>query len=317
MMAAPPQILVVRGGALGDFILTLPVLAALRERFPRARLTVLGYPHIAQLALTGGLADEVRAIEARGLAAFFNPQADPPAEWAAFFAGFAVIVSYLYDPDGFFQECVRRCSRATFLPGPHRPDDSQPAHATEVFLQPLERLAIFDADPVPRLRLETPLATASRSRPRLAVHPGSGSERKNWPEDRWADLLRQLAGEAPLELLLVGGEVEGQRLQRLARCWPADRLTVAQGRPLPELARHLASCDAFVGHDSGVTHLAAALGLRGLALWADTNPAVWRPRSDRFRLLRHPHGLAALPVADVREAVTTLLAESGANAGQT
>jgi heptosyltransferase-3 len=51
-----PRILVIRGGAIGDFILTLPVLAALRERFPGVEIEVLGYPHIASLALSGGLA---------------------------------------------------------------------------------------------------------------------------------------------------------------------------------------------------------------------------------------------------------------------
>ena len=65
------RILVIRGGAIGDFILTLPAITALRRQFPRAHLEILGYPHIAQLALLGGLVDRVQAIEARGLAGFF------------------------------------------------------------------------------------------------------------------------------------------------------------------------------------------------------------------------------------------------------
>jgi len=62
------KILVVRGGAIGDFILTLPVFAALREHFPNAHLEVLGYAHIASLAKAGGLVDAVRSIEAGPLA---------------------------------------------------------------------------------------------------------------------------------------------------------------------------------------------------------------------------------------------------------
>ncbi len=65
------KILVIRGGAIGDFILTLPVLAALRRQFPRTHLEVLGYPHIAGLALAGGLVQRVQSIEARALAGFF------------------------------------------------------------------------------------------------------------------------------------------------------------------------------------------------------------------------------------------------------
>lgn len=303
MPAERPRILVIRGGAIGDFILTLPVLAALRARFPQARLTVLGYPHIAQLALAGGLADEVRPIEARGLAAFFNARAEPPADLAAFFADCVVILSYLYDPDRIFEENVRRCTRATFIAGPHRPDEARARHATEVFLEPLSRLAIFDADPVPCLRLQGPAVAPSPGRRLLAAHPGSGSERKNWPEARWIELLERLAARPGLELLLVGGEAEAERLPRLARCWPAGRLHLALSLPLAELAGRLAGASAFLGHDSGITHLAAALGLPGVVLWGDTNAAVWAPRSERMRLVRHPQGLAALPVNAVAAAL--------------
>lgn len=302
------QILVIRGGAIGDFILTLPVLAALRAQFPSAHLTVLGYPHIAGLAVLGGLADAVKPIEARGLAACFNARAEVPTEWAEFFAGFAVILSYLYDPDSVFEQHVRRCTSAVFIAGPHRPTEAGGIHACETFLKPLERLAIFGADPVPRLAPKSDASGGSPGRPKLAVHPGSGSERKNWPEANWVELLRRLAGRTTADLLLIGGEAEGERLAHLARVWPADRLAVAQSLALTELARHMASCTAFIGHDSGITHLAAALGLRGLALWGDTDPAVWHPRGERMRRLRAPEGLAALTVDCVETELLDLLA---------
>ena len=65
------KILVIRGGAIGDFILTWPAIAALREKFPNHRLEILGYPRIAQLAILGGLADSVSPIEAPTLSPFF------------------------------------------------------------------------------------------------------------------------------------------------------------------------------------------------------------------------------------------------------
>ena len=64
------KILVIRGGAIGDFILTLPAITALRQQFPEAHLEVVGYPHIVQLAEAGGLVNRVQAIEARALAGF-------------------------------------------------------------------------------------------------------------------------------------------------------------------------------------------------------------------------------------------------------
>ena len=67
-----PRILVIRGGAIGDFVLTLPVLAALRERFPKAELEILGYPRIAAMAVDAGLVRAVHALESPGLAMFFT-----------------------------------------------------------------------------------------------------------------------------------------------------------------------------------------------------------------------------------------------------
>ena len=147
------KILVIRGGAIGDFVLTMPAVAALRNRFPAAHLEVLGYPHIVQLALAGRLVDRVQSIEARALAGFFARGGILDADLAEYFSEFDLIVSYLFDPDGVFQANVCRCSPAQFIAGPHRPREPEKVHAAKVYLKPLERLAIFEADALPRLDL--------------------------------------------------------------------------------------------------------------------------------------------------------------------
>src|SRR5690606_3127390 len=144
-----------------------------------------------------------------------------------------------------------------FIVGPHRPDEAQDIHATDVFLKPLERLAIFDADPVPRLKVD---AKDSKPNGQLALHPGSSSERKNWPEQNWAALIERLLAQTSVDLLITGGEAEGDRLQRLTAALPPNRCSVANSLPLAELAQRLQSCSGYVGHDTGITHLAAALG---------------------------------------------------------
>ena len=300
------HILVIRGGAIGDFILTLPVLAALRENLPQARLEILAYPRVAPLAVAAGLAAAARSIEARPLAGFFAARGSLDEELQNYFASFAVILSYLYDPDGIFQANIERCSRAQFIAGPHRPDERDALHATDVFLKPLERLAIFDANPSPRL----PLTSHLSPQPSLALHPGSGSESKNWFESNWSQFLRALVRETNIPLLLIGGEAEGERLQRLTRDLPPGRFALAENLPLVELAQRLAGCRAFLGHDSGITHLAAAVGLPGLVLWGPSNDAVWRPRSERMKILRGAPGLASLPVANVLAGVKEMLAEA-------
>lgn len=165
------KILVIRGGAIGDFILTLPAIAALRRQFPTAHLEVLGYPHIAQLALAGGLVNRVQSIEAGALAGFFARNGELAEDLADYFSEFDVILSYLYDPDRIFQTNVGLCTAAQFIVGPHRADEQRRLHATKVYLQPLERLAIFDADPIPRL----PIAPRPSPLPLVPLLP------RSWP----------------------------------------------------------------------------------------------------------------------------------------
>jgi len=309
------KILVIRGGAIGDFILTLPAMAALRRQFPEAHVEVLGYPHIVPLALAGGLADQAQSIEARALAGFFARGGELAEELADYFSEFDLIVSYLYDPDQIFQNNVGRCTGAQFITGPHRADEGARLHAAKAYLKPLERLAIFDADPVPRLSLDPePLVSPNPARAgeggstldSLALHPGSGSERKNWAEAKWAELMQHLIRRSNFHLLLVGGEAEGGRLQRLAAALPPARVRLAQSLALVELARLMQRCRPFIGHDSGISHLAAALGLPGLILWGDSVEEIWQPPSEKMVVLRHSEGLQRLEVCTVLEALERL-----------
>ena len=305
MKSAPvkPKILVIRGGAIGDFILTLPAIAALRKQFPDAHLEVLGYPHIVQLAVAGGVVDRAQPIEARGLAGFFARNGELSEDLCDYFSEFDLVVSYLYDPDEIFKTNLCRCSPAQFIVGPHRPDERERLHATKVYLKPLERLAIFEADCVPRLAIERLRIPENQ----IALHPGSGSEKKNWPERHWAQFISHLLNHTNINILLAGGEAEGDRLQRLAAGVPPARCAVAQSLPLVELAQWLQSCVAFVGHDSGISHLAAALGLPCLVLWPDTIEEIWRPQGDRLTIVREAKGIQTIPVDHVVRALAELL----------
>ena len=264
------RILVIRGGAIGDFILTLPAIAALRRQFPTAHLEVLGYPHIAQLALAGGLVNRVQSIEARALAGFFARGGDLSEDLAAYFSEFDLILSYLYDPDGVFQTNVSLCTAAQFIAGPHRADEAVRLHATRVYLQPLERLAIFDADPIPRLALAARPSSINYQLSDinlLALHPGSGSERKNWPEAKWGELLGHLLNSTELQLA-----ARGRRSGRRAATAPGRR---AAAGPLPGGAKPAAG---------------------GPGAPAGTLPRVYRPRFGHFASCRRGGAAGRGPV---------------------
>jgi heptosyltransferase-2 len=112
-------------------------------------------------------------------------------------------------------------------------------------------------------------------------------------------LIQQIVAATNWNLLLVGGEAEGERLRRLAAALPSARCSIAQELPLAELAQRIQSCAAFVGHDSGITHLAAAVGLPCVVLWADTLEEVWRPQGVPLVVLKEITGVQAISVEKV------------------
>ncbi len=298
-----PKILVIRGGAIGDFLLTLPAVALLREAFPQARLEILGYEHIVALAASGGYADRVRSIEYAAMAAFFNPKATLDPELSAYFGGFQQVVSYLYDPDGFFSGNLRRCGVKNLIEASPK-IDPEGEHASRQLARPLESLALYlDAASGPPLRPGAAEASFARDffaraglkegETLVAVHPGSGGERKNWPADRWRALgLALLARPERPRLLLVGGEADAKTVAGLRAAWgETGGVLVAQDLPLPALGALLARCGRFLGHDSGISHLAAAVGAPCTLLFGPTDPDLWAPPYPAVEIVRAPGGV--------------------------
>ena len=117
----------------------------------------------------------------------------------------------------------------------------------------------------------------------LAVHPGSGSPRKNWPPQRFAELAERVSPNRPW--LLVEGPADADAAAPLARSRCARRVSALPARTLGAL---LAQAGAYVGNDSGVSHLAAAWGAPTLTLFGPTDPAVWAPLGPCARALRSP-----------------------------
>ncbi len=305
-----PRILVIRGGAIGDFILTLPALRVVREAFPAAHLEIIGYRHIAALAEGRYYADAVRSIEYGPLAGFFARGGTLDAELCEYFAGFQQVVSYLFDPDGIFETNLRRAGVKCFLSAHVRIDDS--IHAAHQLARPLQSLALYLDDPAATIFTSDADRTfadgflGEENGPILALHPGSGGVRKNWPLERWRELIAQLIAQ-PVRLLVVGGEAEHTTLAELDGAFPG-RLRFARDLPLPQLAALLARCSGFVGHDSGISHLAAAVGTPSVLLFGPTDPQVWAPANLRVRVLAAPGGdLSRIEPSEVVAAIAPLL----------
>jgi len=307
-MAAGGRVLIIRGGAVGDFILTLPALRLLRESLPDNSIEVLGYPGISALAVAAGLADNTRALEHGGMARLFARGAAIDPELASYLAGFNLVVSYLYDPDGIFRDNLTRAGVKTLLECPHQVRTGQ-GHAAVQLARPLEWLALFLEDSDWR-RPIFPRRMPAMGETGVALHPGSGSERKNWPLERWLEVAAGLRASGS-RVVFVTGEAEEARgqLAQIPAGWE-----IWHQRPLAELAGLLAGCSGFLGHDSGMSHLAAACGLPCLLLFGPTDPEVWAPPQAGVRVLRPEQGdWAALPASEVLDAALRWLGEIAAD----
>jgi heptosyltransferase-3 len=302
------KILVIRGGAIGDFILTIPVLQALKKNFPATHLEVLGYPKVANLAVDAGWAHSTKSIEAPGLARFFAPIGAVPPEWLQYFAQFDIIITYLFDPDDLFQNNVSLSGKHHYIKGPYRPNERLNLHAVDVFLKPLEKLAIYETGVLPDLsRLASLQKKESNKTVQIAIHPGSGSTKKNWHLDNWINLIKRLLSHSNVEILIIGGEAERESAEKLEGSFPSNRTQLLMNRPLGDVARALAQSHAFIGHDSGISHMAAALEVPSVILWGPTNMNIWRPLGKQVTIIESDEGLRGIHPEQVIREVSRLL----------
>ncbi len=288
------RILIIRGGAIGDFVLTLPAIRLIREAFPESHLEILGYRHILEIAAHRYYADATRCIEYGPLAGFFHPSAELDPELVQYFSSFHQVVSYLFDPDAIFSGNLARAGVKNLIVGPGKLDDS--SHATAQLADPLVRLGLFLEDsgacvfPSSADVVAAEMLLPKDSNACIALHPGSGSTIKNWPLSKWSLLISEIQKRYPEKpIVLVGGEADQSQLQELQSKF-RDNIRVLNSISLPQLAAFFSGCSGFVGHDSGISHLAAASGIQCALMFGPTDPNVWAPRNPAVHIVSAKSG---------------------------
>ena len=284
------SLLVLRGGALGDLIVTLPLLEALRKRWPGSRIELCGNQKAAVLALEAGLLDQAHDQNEARWGALYS--ADPlPSGFASFLRGFDLVMSFWPDPAGDIARRFPLRPDQVFLSGGAEPQTSP---ASRHFLAPLAPFGVLN--PARNVILRHDVVPT----PRLVLHPGSGSRRKNWPIEHWQQLAARLFSEFTCEIAVVCGLAETQL--PLGPDYPTY-----YDLPLPALTDLLSTSALFIGHDSGVSHLAAAAGTPSLLLFGPTNPARWAPPGLHVHVVHEGPELASLSVETVFERVRLIL----------
>lgn len=241
--------LVIRPGAIGDFIVSLPALESMKTDYLEIWTTRRNVPLVR-------FADRVRAIDSTGLDLAGITQPAPDA-----LRGFDEIVSWYGTNRPEFRDTVSGLP-FRFLPALPPADCRQ--HAVDFYLNQVASFAGNSSDGIPRIPCDSP------SQDFAVIHPYSGNPRKNWPLARFQDLARQLERVMPIRW--CSGDED------------PPHPGAARFSDLYDLACWLAGARLYVGNDSGITHLAAAVGTPVLAIFRASDPAIWAPRGPHVRV---------------------------------
>jgi ADP-heptose:LPS heptosyltransferase len=249
--------LLIRPGAIGDCIVSLPALEALSSHYTEIWVAEQNVPLIR-------FASRVRAISSTGLDLLEIPDR-APAQLVDLLSSFDSIVSWYGSNRQEFRSAVSR------LALPFHFFQALPQggslHAIDYYLAQAATLSHSQVEPVPAIQCPR-IARSS-----VVIHPFSGSARKNWPLESFRDVARAL--EPKLHVEWCAGPAESMR--------GAYRFD-----DLYELACWLAGARLYIGNDSGITHLAAAAGTPIVAIFVSTDPAIWAPRGKAVRVLHDP-----------------------------
>jgi heptosyltransferase III len=252
--------LIIRPGAVGDLILSLPALEYLRTEYLEVWVREPNVPLVR-------FADRVRGIASTGLDLL--GVADAPPRLLDELRNFDSIVSWYGSNRPDFQELVA----ALGLPFAFHQALPQPLPLVESAAQAELHATDFYLDQVGAPRGGIPCILCPAVRENFAViHPFSGSPRKNWALEKFRAVARGL-----------------ERSMTVHWCAGPEDPPLAGAvylSDLYELACWLARARVYLGNDSGITHLAAAVGTPVLALFGPSDPAVWAPRGAHVRVAR-------------------------------
>ena len=288
------KVLVLLRGALGDVLLTLPFLARLPSYFEARSLTLAGnYPTLkllADLPFIGEIMDHDRA-EWAGL---YN---NPPEMGERLTKKIKTLKAAVVLAKRDFDQAsmgLKRLGVPVVLSIPSRPAAGSRVHLTKHLLSALDLES--PPDPVmihPRseaIEKAKEILSAfgpsfSPSSPWLALHPGSGGVKKNWPLDNWIQVAKEFSKKFGIKSLFILGPAEQGYERIIESKMKPEQAFLAPGLPLPTLAALLKLSFGYIGHDSGVSHLSGVLGVKTLAIFGPTNPVCWAPNGPKVRII--------------------------------
>ncbi|MFO0868989.1 MAG: lipopolysaccharide heptosyltransferase II [Pirellulales bacterium] len=300
-LSAEPQVLIVRLSAIGDCLLTLPLANAIKERYPRSRITWVVEKAAAPLLQNHPAIDRLielprgwlrspsevwrlrRQLQQESYEIAFDPQSLSKSAVVAWLAGAPRRVGFAR-PQG--RELAPLLNNVNVEPTSDHLVDRQ--------LELLHAVSIR----WPEVRFQIPNSVAARqwvslwldplplSQGFVALNPGATWESKRWPTERYGQLAHRLAEQTGLRSLVVwGGRREREWAEHVV-AQSAGQATLAPATSLPELAAILRRARLFIGSDTGPLHLAAAVGTPCVGMYGTTRPEHCGPYGTQHRALQ-------------------------------
>lgn len=302
------KVLVIKLGALGDFVLALGPFAAIREAHSDAHITLLTTAPFEELARASGYFDDVW-VDSR-------PKPFAPSAWSALRrrlrgGGFGRVYDLqTADRTGWYFRLMgpgRRPEWSGIARGcshPHDDPDRDSMHTVERQKDQLAAAGIAEVPPPDLSWMDADIERFELSPPFFLIVPGGAAHRprKRWSAERYgmiaADVHRQ-----GLQPVVIGGEGE-RELARVIHSVCAHAVSLAGRTSFVDIAALARQASGAVGNDTGPMHLIAAAGCPVLALFSDeSDPAVTAPRGADVGILRRAD-LSDLPVAEVAAALS-------------
>jgi heptosyltransferase-3 len=300
---AEGRVLIIFPGALGDLICLIPAVRAIIADNPGSSVEFMARTELARFAVGRIGMSRAHSIDRAEVSQLFATS-DAYSEAArSFFGGFGRVYSFFAaDGERFRSALIAMTRDARFYP--FRPPGE--GHVAIAYLRAMGvpdvlatevSLDLRDADHEAASKILAQCEVQTRSY--VLIFPGSGSPSKNWPAEKFVALAERIAARAK-PLVMLGPAEEG-----LKEIFRTRGIATLRGLELGTVAALSRQAKAFIGNDSGISHLAAAAGARGVVLFGPSDPARWRPLGP-VDVIRH-QPIADLSIKEVAGTIAKLI----------
>jgi heptosyltransferase-3 len=281
--------LIIRPGAIGDTLLTFPVIQALRAQSNAPHVIFVGNAAVLPLIVASSIAEEVFDYDSRQWSALFSTDGIHSSTLPTLLQHIDVAICWLRDPEHIVERNLHALGIQRIIIAPGRPSEEEHIHIVDYLARTLSLQLPIRFTPL--LPMYENVETMDKGTRPIAIHPGSGGAHKCWPISHFASLIIAL-WQRNIPILLLAGPADSERMADLLSLLPfppsSTLLTTLVDASLCTVAQQLQHCLGYIGNDSGISHLAALLAIPTLVLFGPSDPATWRPYGSTTRVLYEP-----------------------------